>query len=160
VSSLPLVATMTFDTNGHTMMGVSPEAAVNALSKLGLVALGGNCGNGPQEIEKVIDLMTRINPESIYVAKSNAGLPRWIDDELVYDGTPEVMAAYAVQVRNLGARLIGACCGSTPDHVRAMARALADTEAVLVQTEATAIAANGEQPPYRKSRRSRRFQRG
>lgn len=125
VSDLPLVATMTFDTNGHTMMGVTPAAALEALGNLDLVAIGGNCGNGPGEVESVISKMRKISPDLMLVAKSNAGMPYWIEDELRYDGTPEVMAEYAVKVRDLGARLIGACCGSTPDHVRAMATALA-----------------------------------
>jgi 5-methyltetrahydrofolate--homocysteine methyltransferase len=127
---LPVVATMTFDTNGHTMMGISPASAVHALGQLNLFALGGNCGNGPQEIESVIGAMRRASQESILVAKSNAGVPIWMDDDLVFDGTPEVMASYAVRVRAVGARLIGACCGSTPDHIRAMAAALDGSSAV------------------------------
>ncbi len=124
VTDLPIVATMTFDTNGHTMMGVSPVKALEELGKLDLVAIGGNCGNGPDEIMSVIKSMRQQNDNMLLVAKANAGLPKWNNNELVFDGTPEVMAAYAVQVRELGARLIGACCGSTPDHVRAMAAAL------------------------------------
>lgn len=124
VSDLPLVATMTFDTRGHTMMGVSPAKALEALGALDLLALGANCGNGPAEIEGVIQAMHELDQKTVLVAKSNAGLPKWVDGNLIYDGTPEVMAAYATRVRGLGARLIGACCGSTPDHIRAMAQAL------------------------------------
>ncbi len=118
---------MTFDTNGHTMMGVSPVAALETLRSFDLVALGGNCGNGPAEIEKVIDDMRQADPDLILIAKANAGLPRWVGDDLIYDGTPEVMADYAVRVRNLGAKMIGSCCGSTPAHIRSMAEALANT---------------------------------
>jgi 5-methyltetrahydrofolate--homocysteine methyltransferase len=123
-SNLPIAATMTFDTHGYTMMGVSPSKAIDTLGKLDLVVLGANCGNGPAEIETVIEVMHKTNPDLVLVAKSNAGIPKWQDNQLSYDGTPEVMAEYALTVRNLGARLIGACCGSTPAHIQAMAAAL------------------------------------
>jgi 5-methyltetrahydrofolate--homocysteine methyltransferase len=121
---VPLVSTMTFDTKGRTMMGVTPEKALESLSSLGVLALGGNCGNGPVEIEGVITRMHTANPQTILVAKANAGLPRMVNDVAVYDATPSVMADYARRVRDQGARIIGACCGSTPDHIRAIAAAL------------------------------------
>lgn len=123
-TSLPVAATMTFDTHGHTMMGVSPLKAVTVLQELNLIALGANCGNGPGEIEAVIETMHGSNPNVPLIAKANAGIPKMVGTQIVYDGTPEVMAAYAVRVRDLGARLIGGCCGSTPAHIRAMAQAL------------------------------------
>lgn len=121
---LPLVATMTFDTKGRTMMGVRPETAVSALTELGVVALGGNCGNGPEEIESVIARMHSASPDAVLVAKANAGLPKIVDGQPVYDATPAVMGAYALRVRDQGARIIGACCGSTPAHVQAIAESL------------------------------------
>jgi methionine synthase I (cobalamin-dependent) len=124
ISELPVAATMTFDSHGHTMMGVTPEAAINILGELELMVVGANCGNGPAEIEAVIEKMRRINPDAILVAKANAGIPKWEGDELIYDGTPEVMADYAVKVHKLGAKFIGGCCGSTPAHISAMASAL------------------------------------
>jgi 5-methyltetrahydrofolate--homocysteine methyltransferase len=122
--TMPIVGTMTFDTHGRTMMGVHPEQALEALQELDVLALGANCGNGTQEIETVIGKMHAVNAEIILVAKSNAGLPRLEQGVAVYDATPETMADYALRVQSLGARLIGACCGSTPDHIRAMAQAL------------------------------------
>lgn len=125
VSDLPVAASMTFDTNRHTMMGVSPQQAVRALRELDLVAMGANCGNGPAEIEDVINAMIAEAPDLPLIAKSNAGIPRLVGgSELIYDGTPMVMAGYAHRVRALGAQLIGGCCGSTPDHLRAMSAAL------------------------------------
>ncbi len=121
----PVVTTMTFDTHGRTMMGVTPQKALEGLSQLGVEALGGNCGNGPQEIEGVIEKMRAANPQIVLVAKSNAGLPHMESGTPVYDATPEVMADYAIKVRDLGARIIGGCCGSTPNHIRAMAQVLA-----------------------------------
>lgn len=123
-TDLPIAATMSFDTRGRTMMGVRPEQAVEALTELDLYVIGANCGTGPEELEEVIEKMHRIRPEAILVAKANAGLPHMTPDGIVYDGTPARMADYALRARDLGARLIGACCGSTPAHIRAMAEAL------------------------------------
>lgn len=120
----PIAATMTFDTHGRTMMGVTPEQALETLNEMGVMALGGNCGNGPGEIEAVIRKMHATNPALVLIAKSNAGMPHMEDDGPVYDATPDVMADYALRVHDLGARIIGACCGSTPDHIRAMVQAL------------------------------------
>jgi 5-methyltetrahydrofolate--homocysteine methyltransferase len=122
---VPIVATMTFDTRGHTMMGVSPEQAVAALAAAGADAIGGNCGNGPDELLPVIERMRAAAPEVTLVAKSNAGMPELVDLRAVYRADPPTMAEAAHDFRTAGARIIGACCGSTPDHLRAMAAALA-----------------------------------
>ena len=121
---VPVVTTMTFDTKGRTMMGVTPERALSTLGEFGVIALGANCGNGPDEIEGVIEKMSASGPAVPLIAKANAGLPRMVDGAAVYDATPEVMADYARRVREHGAQIIGACCGSTPDHIRAIAQAL------------------------------------
>ncbi|MGA9532710.1 MAG: betaine--homocysteine S-methyltransferase [Anaerolineales bacterium] len=121
---LPVVATMTFDTNGHTMMGVGPEQAVDALAAMDLLAIGANCGNGPGEIEHVVQVMRSRAPGLAIVAKSNAGIPKMVEGDVVYDGTPSVMAEHVQTVNQLGANLIGGCCGNSPDHIRAMAEAL------------------------------------
>jgi 5-methyltetrahydrofolate--homocysteine methyltransferase len=135
-TDLPIVATMTFDTNGRTMMGITPVQAFTELSTMNLTALGGNCGNGPAEIEGVIQAMYATNQDYPLVAKSNAGIPEYLNGALRYNGTPTVMADYAVKVRNYGARIIGACCGSTPAHIAAMVKALeeAPIEHRLVET--------------------------
>lgn len=122
---VPLVTTMTFDTHGRTMMGVTPERAAKTLSGFGAVAFGGNCGNGPEEILAVVEKMHAVYPEAILVAKANAGIPTLVQGRAVYRASPESMAEYAVQVYRAGARLIGACCGSTADHIRAISQALA-----------------------------------
>jgi 5-methyltetrahydrofolate--homocysteine methyltransferase len=122
----PVVATMTFDTRGHTSMGISTQVAVEAFAEMGLLAYGGNCGNGPGEIEGIIKEMRTHSPEAVLIAKSNAGMPRMEGDRQVYDATPEIMAEHALRVRDLGAQIIGACCGSTPEHIGAIAKALRD----------------------------------
>lgn len=121
---LPVVATMTFDTAGHTMMGLAPEAAAEALVELDVISVGGNCGNGPEEIHGVIRAMHGSQPDLVLTAKSNAGVPHLADGVTTYDATPEHMAEYALQAIKEGAQIIGGCCGSTPAHVRAMAEAM------------------------------------
>ena len=153
-SHLPLVITMTFDTNGHTMMGVSPIQALEAIKEYAPIALGGNCGNGPGEIEGVIQAMASVGLDIPLVAKSNAGMPRLVDGHAHYDATPEEMACYAVRVRNLGATIIGGCCGNSVDHVRAMAQALQTTPIERVEI---APPTRDETPkPQRERRHARR----
>jgi 5-methyltetrahydrofolate--homocysteine methyltransferase len=122
--TMPVVTTMTFDTRGRTMMGTTPEQALKTLSSFEVLALGANCGNGPDELEHAIEKMSAAGARVPLVAKANAGLPHMEGGHPVYDATPDAMGAYAERVRDLGAHIIGACCGSTPDHIRAIARAL------------------------------------
>ena len=128
VSEGPISATMSFDTHGHTMMGISPAQAVEQLTALDLDLVGANCGTGSDELIEAIQAMREVNPDVPLVAKANAGVPQVVDGDVVYNGTPGVMAEYAVEVYHRGADLIGGCCGNTPEHVRAMADALADLE--------------------------------
>jgi len=121
---IPIIATMTFDTRGHTMMGVPPERAVLALAEWGANAIGGNCGNGPDELIPVVAKMRAVAPDVILVGKSNAGMPELVDMKAVYRAEPSVMADYALEIRAAGATIIGGCCGSTPAHLAAMAAAL------------------------------------
>ena len=124
-SSLPIAVTMTFDTHFRTMMGVKPVQALEALHGWGIRVIGANCGNGPDEIERVIGEMAAVKPADVYlIAQSNAGLPKYQDKKISYDGTPEVMAGYALKMKALGISYIGACCGSTPVHIAAMRDAL------------------------------------
>ena len=120
----PVIATMSFDTRGHTMMGVSPERAAAALLEAGAVAIGGNCGNGPEELVPVIERMRKAYPDAVLVAKGNVGMPQLVAMTVQYETTPATMADFARQFRDAGANVIGACCGSTPPHLQAMAEAI------------------------------------
>ncbi len=125
VSDLPVATTLTFDSNYHTMMGVSPSQAVQELAAAGVRIIGANCGNGPDETRVAIQEMVAARPEGVYLmAQSNAGLPHYEQGEIVYDGTPEVMAQLAMDLAGMGVDIIGACCGSTPAHIAAMREAL------------------------------------
>jgi len=122
---LPVLATMSFDTNLRTMMGVSPALAVTTLTDRGVDVVGANCGRGLDEMRIIADQMVEARPEGArLMIQSNAGLPRLQGDSFVFDGTPEEMASFAVHMRELGFDIIGACCGSTPTHIAAMREAL------------------------------------
>lgn len=158
VSDLPVVTTMSFDTHGRTMMGVTPAEAAKAMYQLDVAAMGANCGNNLPDTEAAVSAMYQAAPDKPIVAKANAGIPRWEGDELVYDGSPDVMAGYARRVRQYGARLIGSCCGSGPEHLRAMAEALTGwtPEAkVAPPSAATGDVENAERSSRRRRRRSR-----
>lgn len=123
---LPIVTTMTFDSHGRTMMGTRPADAIAAIGGLGVAAVGANCGTGPAEIETAIEAMHAASPGTVLVAKGNAGVPRFVGTGTVYDMTPEMAASHARRARELGARIVGGCCGTTTAHIRAMAEALRD----------------------------------
>ena len=152
-SDLPLVITMTFDTNGHTMMGVSPVQALQAIKDYEPAALGGNCGNGPGEIEGVIQAMYAVGLDIPLVAKSNAGMPVLKDGHAHYAATPEEMGEYAIRVRNFGATIIGGCCGNSVHHIRAMSEAL---EEAPIERVRFAQAAEDDEPKSRRERRHTR----
>jgi 5-methyltetrahydrofolate--homocysteine methyltransferase len=120
----PVIATMSFDTRGHTMMGVTPEQAAAAMLEAGAAAVGGNCGNGPEELIPVLERMRAAFPDALLVAKGNVGQPQLVGMTVAYETTPEMMADFAKRFRDAGANIIGACCGSTPPHLQAMAEAL------------------------------------
>lgn len=122
---LPIIATLSFDTNLHTMMGVSPELAVKTLADSGLDAVGANCGRGLAEMEMIAAQMVAARSgELLLAAQSNAGLPHLVGDRFEYDASVDDLAAHAVRLRDIGIDLIGSCCGSTPAHTKAMNTAL------------------------------------
>jgi 5-methyltetrahydrofolate--homocysteine methyltransferase len=126
VPDLPIIATLSFDTNLHTMMGVRPASAVAALAAAGVEAVGANCGRGPQEMAQIAAELADARPDGVLlVAQSNAGLPQVVGDHFEYDATPADMAVHAEDLRALGIDLIGACCGSTPEHTAAISKAIA-----------------------------------
>ncbi len=127
-AELPIVFTMSFDTNGRTMMGIgaSDLIDINASLQPAAHACGTNCGAGAAEVVAAVMNIKSVANDSnpVIVAKANCGIPEFIDGEIVYNGTPEIMARYAVMARDAGARIVGGCCGTSPEHVAAMRRAL------------------------------------
>jgi 5-methyltetrahydrofolate--homocysteine methyltransferase len=124
-TGLPIIATLSFDTNGRTMMGVTPFELAALHRKHHLAACGSNCGTGPSELVAcIVNLATASDPSAILVAKANCGIPQFIDGQIRFNGTPELMAQYACLSFDSGARIIGGCCGTTPEHLRIMRQAL------------------------------------
>jgi 5-methyltetrahydrofolate--homocysteine methyltransferase len=131
VPDAPVIATLSFDTNLRTMMGVRPGDAVRELAAAGVDAVGANCGRGPEEMALIAAQLVEAREEGVLlVAQSNAGLPQVVGDHFEYDASPAQMGEHAVALSGLGIDLIGACCGSTPDHLGAMRDALAATGAL------------------------------
>ena len=125
---LPVAATMSFDTAGRTMMGVSGVELADRLGGLGLAAMGANCGNNVADTEAAAVAIASASPGTPVISKPNAGVPVWSGDSLVYDGTPEVLASHAHRVRAAGVAIIGSCCGSTPAHTAKIAAVLRGDE--------------------------------
>ncbi|WP_417721673.1 betaine--homocysteine S-methyltransferase [Salipiger sp.] len=123
---MPWCGTMSFDTAGRTMMGVTSEAFVNLIDGLPNppVAFGANCGVGASDLLRTVLGFAATGTERPIIAKGNAGIPRYEDGHIHYNGTPELMAEYAVLARDAGASIIGGCCGTMPEHLRAMREAL------------------------------------
>lgn len=123
--NLPVIATMSFDTNLRTMMGVKPSQAVEKLATLGVRIIGANCGRGMDEMRIIAREMVKARPVGVFIiAQSNAGLPTLVGDTFVYQGSPEEMAKFAEEMQNLGVNIIGSCCGSTPTHTSAITKAI------------------------------------
>ncbi|MHB0927473.1 MAG: homocysteine S-methyltransferase family protein [Candidatus Nanopelagicales bacterium] len=123
---LPVITTLSFDTNLRTMMGVKPGVAVKTLSALGVRIIGANCGRGTDEMLVIAKEMAEARPQGVFlITQSNAGLPKLIGGEFAYTGTPDEMGAFALQMRELGINIVGSCCGSTPAHTKAIRTALA-----------------------------------
>ena len=124
-AGMPWVLTMSFDTAGRTMMGLTPKdfgALVRRFPRQP-VAIGANCGVGASDLLRTVLGLAQATDLPV-VAKGNAGIPRYVDGHIHYNGTPELMADYAVMARDAGARIVGGCCGTGPEHLRAMREAL------------------------------------
>lgn len=127
VTGLPFVTTCSFDTNGRTMMGLTPAEFARFVHELDPkpVAYGANCGVGaPDLVLTITQLSAAAQPDDIIIAKGNCGIPYYDEGQIRYNGTPALMADYAGLVRDAGARLVGGCCGTSPEHLAAIRAAL------------------------------------
>ncbi|MBO6897898.1 MAG: betaine--homocysteine S-methyltransferase [Shimia sp.] len=126
LAKMPWVGTMSFDTAGRTMMGVTSADMVQLVNSLPNTPLGfgANCGTGAPDLLRTVLGFSAQGTEIPIVAKGNAGIPKYHDGHIHYDGTPELMADYAVMARDCGATIIGGCCGTMPNHLKAMREAL------------------------------------
>ncbi|MCA0272534.1 MAG: betaine--homocysteine S-methyltransferase [Proteobacteria bacterium] len=126
LAGMPWCGTMSFDTAGRTMMGMTSAQMAAMIDKLPNppIAFGANCGVGAADLMRTVLGFVAAGPEKPIIAKGNAGIPKYHDGHIHYDGTPDLMAEYAVLARDAGATIIGGCCGTMPEHLRAMRAAL------------------------------------
>jgi 5-methyltetrahydrofolate--homocysteine methyltransferase len=126
LAGMPWCGTMSFDTAGRTMMGLTSADMVKLVGKLANppLAFGANCGVGASDLLRTVLGFAAAGPDLPMIAKGNAGIPKYHDGHIHYDGTPELMAEYAVLARDAGATIIGGCCGTMPTHLEKMRAAL------------------------------------
>lgn len=122
---LPVAVMMSFDTAGRTMMGTTATETAERLGPLQLAALGANCGNDIADTEAAAVEMQAALPEVPVIFKPNAGIPAWTGTTFRYTAGPETLAAHAHRAVQAGVRIVGGCCGTTPEHVAAIAATLA-----------------------------------
>ncbi|HWA16859.1 MAG TPA: bifunctional homocysteine S-methyltransferase/methylenetetrahydrofolate reductase [Gemmatimonadales bacterium] len=118
-TDLPVIAQMTVGTDGKTYYGTEPEHFGPALQSLGADVVGVNCSVGPHGLLEVIEQLAKVVTVPL-IAQPNAGLPRDVGDRKIYMASPEYMASYARRMVEAGARFVGGCCGTTPDHIKAI----------------------------------------
>jgi len=124
-TGLPVCCTLSFDTHGSTMMGISPETFVRFCEDSNLASYGANCGVGPSEmVDTIFQIKKYQNDDLPIIAKGNCGIPSYQEGKIIYSGTPEIMSRYALMAFTAGAKIVGGCCGTTPIHIRAMRNAL------------------------------------
>jgi len=143
VTDLPVVAMLNFSADLASPAGEDPVAISRELSEAGADVVGVNCGVGPQAALDIVEGMARESARAPRAVEPNAGLPRAVQGRLIYPSSPEYFADFALRAKDLGAVIIGGCCGTTPDHVRAMREALGSGRAPTVVRSAPQL----EPPP-------------
>ncbi len=126
-ATIPIIAMLTFDDMGRSVLGTPPEAAAITLDAVGADIIGSNCGLGVEGIYEILRSMRRVTERPL-ISQANAGLPILKDGKTIFPGTPEEMTAYHDRLLELGVRIIGGCCGTTPEHIRAIRDALKGKE--------------------------------
>lgn len=131
LADMPWCGTMSFDTAGRTMMGLTSADMAAMVEKLPNppLAFGANCGVGASDLLRTVLGFVAQGTERPIIAKGNAGIPKFVDGHIHYDGTPDLMADYAVLARDAGATIIGGCCGTMPEHLSRMRTALEERPA-------------------------------
>ena len=141
---LPVIISMTYNEDGRTLYGTDPKTAVIVLQSLGADAIGINCSTGPKEMICLVEQMKEYANVPI-LAKPNAGMPELIDGETVYAMTPEEFAGYGRQLVEAGAGIIGGCCGTTKEHITALAQTVRLMDVPEVSTKKRRVLASERQ---------------
>jgi 5-methyltetrahydrofolate--homocysteine methyltransferase len=124
VTDLPIVVSFSYDRGIRTMMGVLPTEVMKRYREMGAALVGANCGTTLENMERVVQEYAAAGSGFPLWAKPNAGLPHLVDGTSAYDVTPAQMASAALRYVELGARVAGGCCGTTPEHIAAIVRAI------------------------------------
>ncbi|MEQ8674544.1 MAG: bifunctional homocysteine S-methyltransferase/methylenetetrahydrofolate reductase [Aggregatilineales bacterium] len=127
--STPVICSMTFAQDDRTMLGFTPARVAHELHKAGADVIGVNCSTGPAQISIVLQAMHKAVPEAHFIAMPNAGFPEFNRGRVMYPATADYFGDYALTFKAMGANIIGGCCGTTPDHIRAMRTALDEVAA-------------------------------
>jgi len=151
VCALPLVTSMTFTRDDRTVLGDDPAVVALALQEAGADVIGVNCSGGPAQMLRILKQMRQAAPQSRFWVKPNAGWPEQVGGRIMYPADPEYFAEYAVSFRAAGASIVGGCCGTTPQHIAAMRRALdaaptAETPSMPLQIEDEIVESAQDQP--------------
>jgi methionine synthase I (cobalamin-dependent)/5,10-methylenetetrahydrofolate reductase len=139
VCTLPVVASVTFTRDDRTLLGDDPQKVARELNTAGADIIGVNCSGGPAQLLRILKLMRQAVPSGRFWVKPNAGWPEQVGGRIMYPADPEYFGEYAVAFRDAGAKIVGGCCGTTPQHIAAMRRAL-DTTPVAEAPQATLTA--------------------
>lgn len=123
-TDLPVVVSYSFDQGTRTMMGLSPTDVVRAFGPLGVAAVGANCGKSLADTDRIVEELLDVADGMPLWVKPNAGVPRVVGEEVVYEAGPDDLARHVAAYAANGVRIVGGCCGSTPEHVAAIAGAL------------------------------------
>jgi 5-methyltetrahydrofolate--homocysteine methyltransferase len=124
LTDLPIVVSFSYDRGMRTMMGVKPAEVIKHYKEMGAILVGANCGTSLENMEKIAQEYAATEPGFPLWIKPNAGLPRMVDGNTVFDVIPEQMGAYAKKYIGIGARVVGGCCGTTPEHVAAIVKSV------------------------------------
>ena len=141
-TKLPVAVTMTFEANGRTLTGADIKTSVATLEALGVDIVGMNCGLGPDMMMKLMPALAESASKPVLI-NPNAGLPRLVDGKNVYAVGPDEFANDAVKLAQMGARLLGGCCGTTPAHISALKALLDGIEPVKAEAAAPAAITSG-----------------
>lgn len=142
---LPIIAHATFNRDGTTYLGHSPARVASALHKAGVTVLGANCGGGPAHISELLTAMQRAVPDAMLSAMPNAGYPQTVGGRVMYPAQADYFAQTASTLKAIGARLVGGCCGTSPEHIAAM-RAALDAPTPVITLPGTLAVDEDESP--------------
>jgi len=134
VCKLPVVASMTFTRDDRTVLGDDPASVAQTLKRAGADVIGVNCSGGPAQLLRILKQMHHAVPDGKFWVKPNAGWPEQVGGRIMYPADPEYFGEYALAFREAGARIVGGCCGTTPQHIAAMKKALDSAPALPIDS--------------------------